>query len=134
MFCQNPGRQMGIEMRTLVMVGRLRPYLGGCRRLPLLPMFTQNGRLNASSTLLAVPSGRIGYSLSRLWCKQMNINLVAMAETFAGPCVGRPGLVSLAFQPPTIKASSRASLSGCAASFRPTPSPSPRLHVLDSLT
>jgi hypothetical protein len=63
--------------------------------------------MDASSTLLAVSSGRIGYNLSRLWRKQIEINLVAMenlcwtsaklVHTF-----GRPGLVSLAFQPPTI--------------------------------
>lgn len=103
------------EMRTLVLVGRLKPELGGCRRLPLLPIPRQSGRLiNVFSGRLQ--RWRLGTSyLDSGASKCMSIWL-RWGETFAGRVqnlvhtllvllmllvLGRPGLVSLAFQPPT---------------------------------
>jgi hypothetical protein len=101
---------MEIDMRTLVLVGRLKPKLGGCRRLrvTLLPMLTQNERLMNGGH--AVSSGRhwvhlistlVQANVCQFACDGGNLCWTVAELVHTVHQVGRPGLVSLAFQPPT---------------------------------
>jgi hypothetical protein len=116
-------------MRTLVLVGRLIPKLGGCRRLPLLPMLTQNGRLINVASRLKRPH----------WLQLISTQAQANGCQFG--CDGKPlldrcpylreaRLTQLGIPTTNHQTPFSASLSGCAASFRPTPSPTPRLQRL----